>query len=97
VSEERKYSLQRIAAGDYLLPSNDRRILWRICRYTEGPSSGLDWPKDREVWGIWQWEGSIETNPVIDIEDWSRWEFWDGLFDSRAEAIDAAIREGAVA
>lgn len=44
---ERKYAMTRIATGDYLLPSNDARTIWRIERYTDGPSLGLDWPR---VW-----------------------------------------------
>lgn len=35
---ERVWQMRRISAGDYLLPSNDRRTLWRISRYHEDGS-----------------------------------------------------------
>lgn len=37
----RKYAMTRLAAGDYLLPSNDGRTLWRLERYEDGAAHGL--------------------------------------------------------
>ena len=34
----RKYALTKIDPGDYLLPSNDATVLYRIRKYTDGPS-----------------------------------------------------------
>ena len=86
---ERKYQLTKIEAGDYLLPSNDGRTVWRIRRYTDGPSGGLEhWPKDREVWGIWGWRGA--TLELTLDED--KWAYWDGLCDTREEAIQLALK-----
>lgn len=88
---ERKYALTKIAAGDYLLPSNDGKTIWRIHRYVDGPSSGImDWPRDRDVWGFWRWEGRAEG--AVDLDDWDRWEMVGGLCDSRADAIQEALR-----
>lgn len=90
---ERKYALTKIAAGDYLLPSNDGRTLWRIRLYTEGPSSGIeDWDHDRDVWGIWRWTDKIKPGSFVDVEDWSRWEFYEGMYEKRSEAIDGALK-----
>lgn len=92
---ERRYVLTRLGAGDYLLPSNDGRTLWRIRRYTEGPSTGLDWPRDREVWGIWRWVHRIEgggQGQFLDPDDNDSWEFREGMCETRSEAIDAALR-----
>lgn len=95
ITPRRKYALTKIESGDYLLPSNDALTVWRIRKYIEGPSTGLDWPKDREVWGLWRWDMPATNSEVyIDIEDWARWQHWDGHFDTRAEAIDGALRHG---
>lgn len=88
----RRYQMTRIAAGDYLLPSNDKKKLWRISKYTEGPSSGLDWPSDKEVWGIWEWTGPLDGKRAIDPDDWSPWSFHEGLHDTRSAAIDSALK-----
>jgi hypothetical protein len=90
---ERKYVLTKIAPGDYLLPSNDGKTIWRIHRYTDGPSLGLeDWPRDKEVWGLWRWHKPVEdAGAAVDIENWGRWEFWEGPHMKRTEAVDAAI------
>ena len=98
---ERVYALHRIAADDYLLPSNDGLTIWRIARYTDGPSGGLtDWPRDREVWGLWRWrQPHLVASPshLANVDDWNEWEFVDGLFDTRAAAIDEALRIGGTA
>lgn len=95
MSGERKYALVRLKAGDYILPSNDGQTLWRIARYTDGPSSGLDLPRDREFWGVWRWTGRVIEGEYLDTEDWQSWEFFQGMYDARSEAIDAALRVGA--
>ena len=85
------YQMTRIAAGDYLLPSNDRKKLWRIKLYTEGPSSGLDWPADKEVWGLWEWTGQLDGG-TINIDDWNRWNFHEGPYDTRKAAVQGALK-----
>jgi hypothetical protein len=86
---ERKYALTRIEAGDYLLLSNDGKKLWRVKKIIEGPSSGLDWPSDREVWGLWEWTGDLDK---LDIEDWNLWNFYEGMHETRHSAIDSALK-----
>ena len=88
---ERKYALTKLKPGDYLLPSNDGKTIWRIARYTEGPSTGIDsWPRDREVWGIWKW-AATERLPYVDTRRWDAWEMVDSMYHTRAQAIAVAL------
>lgn len=92
---ERRYALTKVAAGDYLLPSSDARTLWRIRRYVDGPSAGItDWPRDREVWGVWRWLGEVAPGEFADPDDWDRWEHHAGLCATRADAIAEALAWG---
>lgn len=92
---ERKWVLSKIAAGDYLLPSNDGRTLWRITRYVDGPSAGLDIPRDRDFWAVRHWQEEVGRGDVVDVEDWDRWVLRSDMWVSRAAAIDAALRSEA--
>lgn len=94
---ERKYVLTKVASGDYLLPSNDGKILWRIHSFTEGPSSGLgeSIPTDRTFWAIKKWrralsQEALEISPP-NPDDWDQWEHVEEWFDTRAKAIEAAL------
>jgi hypothetical protein len=99
VSSERKYVMTRVGRGDYLLPGNDGTTLWRLRTYEDGPSHGLDWPRDLTFWGIWKWDRSLVADSdldTVDPGDWDRWEHVEGQYESRREAIDAALKlEGA--
>ena len=88
VKIERKYVLTKIAAGDYLLPSNDGKTIWRIMRYEDGPSYSLDWPKDRMVWGAWSWRGDLDR---VDPDAWDMWACGSQWCDTRQQAIDEAL------
>jgi hypothetical protein len=88
----RKYALTKVEKGDYLLPSNDGRRVWRLRQYVDGPSGGItDWERDRTLWGCWLWTGplnAVDINP--DASD--RWEFWEGNAETRAEVITIALK-----
>lgn len=88
---ERKYVLTKIAAGDYALPSNDGKTIWRIARYEDGPSHGLDWPRDRVIWGVWKYLGHDIPTLYGEICDWENWSYWGGHYETRNDAIKAAI------
>jgi hypothetical protein len=90
---ERKYALTRVATGDYLLPSNDLRTLWRIRSYVDGPSFGLDdWPRDKTLWQVGRWTGDTDQGSFIDTSlDDHRWEGVADGFATRREAIDYAL------
>ena len=88
---ERKYALTRIKAGDYLLPSNDEKTLWRIAAYEDGPSHGVEeWPRDEEFWGLWRFDSSPRAITDDDL-DWNRWQMIEGYFSTRREAVDYAL------
>lgn len=91
---ERKFALTRLAAGDYLLPGNDGLTLWRIARYEDGPSHGLqDWPRDIEFWGAWRWDYNLGPNTIdrLDTDTWDQWSLAHTFHDTRASAIRAAL------
>lgn len=94
---ERKYAMTRVAPGDYLLPSNDGRTLWRLSTYEDGPSYGLDvkW-SDRKFWGVWRFDGDFSDGVITgaDVEDWNRWELVHGMLGTRREAMESALAGG---
>lgn len=86
---QRKYALTKVGKGDWLLPSNDGRTIWRIAQYEDGPSHGLiDWPRDERVWGVWKWTGHGDA---VDPDEWADWEMWIGTLTTRATAIEEAL------
>jgi hypothetical protein len=88
----RHYAMSRVRAGDYILPANDAKTLWRISRYEDGPTNGLDLPRDRMFWGCWKWSYPIEDwNAVADPLSWEHWDYQEGLLATRAEAVEAAL------
>lgn len=93
---QRKYALTKLAPGDWLLPSNDRKTLWRIATYIDGPSTGLDdMPRDKTFWGVWKWIGRTELpRDEIDLEFGDSWSLLSEWHESRREAIDEAMRLG---
>ena len=101
---ERKYRMIRVSAGDYLLPSNDLKTLWRIYKYREDGSA--KWGPDEhgkyhditgEFWACARYErpfdGKLDMVEDFDFLDWGdHWLHWDGMARSRQEAIDAALK-----
>lgn len=104
-SPERRYALIKIGAGDYLLPSNDGKTLWRIRRYLDGPSWGLDQLRnDRWFWCVNKWTGGepgddvgelyVDSVSVEGPNGSDEWECWSASHDTRREAIDDAMLAG---
>lgn len=100
---ERAYQMIRISAGDYLLPSNDGLILWRLQKYEEdGTATVQSGPGAPEralrgtFWSLYRWDGGFPTPEQVaaslEAEDWERWQFWGGPFDTRNDAIRDALR-----
>jgi hypothetical protein len=84
---ERKYALTKIGEGDWLLPSNNAEIIWRIHR-----------PRLTGQTHAWQ----LHTIPVLsfqrildrnweDPREWAHWDYDSGGYRTRREAIDAAM------
>lgn len=100
---ERKYVLTKLAPGDYLLPSNDAKTLWRITRYEDLATSDGRGMVGVHVWGLWRWGLPLGGAPAvqhwpypafIDTDDSRLWEMVESNLQTRAEAIQEALRLG---
>jgi hypothetical protein len=89
---ERHYTMVRVRAGDYLLPSNDGKTIWRIKAYDEDGSAeyGDGTKVYGRFWGIWKYIGRDATH--LDPYEWDRWAQWDSGYNTRAEAVQRALR-----
>ena len=103
VCEARKYAMTRISAGDWLLPSNDGRTLWRVVEYvedgcTEVSADGKKWHKlTGKFWAVWKYRKPLpdEAMPLPDdFLEWEQWEQWDSGLLKRKYAVEAALRRG---
>lgn len=98
--QERKYAMTRVRAGDYLLPSNDGKTLWRIASYHEDGSA--EWQDERGQWHkvvgtFWQTAKYRHGVPRVglldeDFLDWNEWHTWETNLRTRKEAVEAALR-----
>lgn len=83
---ERKYALAKgLGAGDWLLPGNDGKTLWRL---------SLEDSADGVGWCLWRWPHPIGESIGIDLEgleDWGRWDLEAQCCHSRGEAIQEAL------
>ena len=92
----RKYRMVRVSAGDYILPSNDGQTFWRVRAYEDGPSHGImDWPRDITLWSCYRWCGARPPQETREPLYESNWRFHADNFATRAEAIEAALSQGA--
>jgi len=87
----RKYALTRIKAGDYLLPSNDRSVIWRIVRYTEDGSAAYD-DGTKLVGEFWRLCKYVGRNNRIDPDAWDDSHEVTCLLKSRDAAIKEAMK-----
>lgn len=96
---ERKHALRKLGVGDYLLLSNDGRTLWRLSRYQDGPSYGLeDMPRDRWFWRVFVCRSPFAKDTLpdqYDLGDRSLWREEATMLSTRREAIDCALGWGA--
>ena len=93
--EGRKYALIKVAAGDYLCPSNDGETLWRFHTYEDGRVAGLE--VDYEVRTFWRAVyiplAKVENQPVNDLPGpWDDvWIESDWFLPTRKAAIDRMV------
>lgn len=105
---ERTYALVRLSSGDYVLPSNDGLVLWRIYSYEEDGSAS--WivndseGREREVpikgtfWACARWHQDGKPGvPKLDVIDESfldhdNWRDWATTQRTRREAIEEALK-----
>lgn len=97
---ERRYALIRVETGVYLLPSNDRKTLWRITSYTEEGDGWWELPdgKAKQIKGTF-WQTARRPMPTQDelndddfLWDYDKWEWWSSVCPTRREAIEDALR-----
>jgi hypothetical protein len=87
---ERKYALTKVAASDYLLPSNDGRVIWRLAIYNQNSDLSTARGRKENFWGVWRWAG--EPTGYVDTGDWSQWEMVAQTCKTRRDAINEALR-----
>jgi hypothetical protein len=101
---ERKYQMIRVSAGDYLLPSNGGKTLWRIRRYYEdGSAVSGRWPNEKPIIGYF-WSCARYKTPLQEIpphvlgehaedflNDWCSWVECASLMKTRSEAVNEAL------
>lgn len=83
---ERRYVLTKVWPGEYLLPSNDARTIWRLKNEDSGSDHG---------WAVYRWNGDVDLQAIAEsIADyeWDRWETCEYGLATRRDAIDAALR-----
>lgn len=96
---ERRYALRKLETGDYVLPSNDLSILWRICAVDE-PTTASDLTSMERLWDLYRWRHPapiVEEDVAESIieDDWTEWECVGSGFPTRAYAIEEAMKETA--
>jgi len=99
---ERRWSMRKIEAGDWLLLGNDDRTWFRLTRGSElepvrSGAGELASETTREVvvWEVWRQAGSVLTDLLtrgVDVLEWEHWEPVASWLPSRAEAIREALR-----
>jgi hypothetical protein len=96
----RKWAMTRIRSGDYLLPSNDARTLWRISEYAEDGSAGNydgagRWvPITGRFWQVSKFKGplpAVDATLPDDFLDWDNWETHTTGLLKRKYAVEVAL------
>lgn len=88
----RKYQMTRLGAGDYILPSNDGTVLFRIVRIDE-----VDNDRPVKVWSVYVYDTPVEEIPEELPEDFIEWNRWNEIshwHPTRKAAIDDALTYG---
>jgi hypothetical protein len=88
---ERKYALTKLDKGDYLMPSNDGKTIWRVCLGDE-PVDDVGMVFETR-WQVFKWVGyRARPETVEDLEDWGNWNCWIATgCRTRSEAIQEAL------
>ena len=83
---ERKYALIKgLGAGDWLLPGNNGKTLWRLSKEDNADAIG--------DWSLWSWQKQIGSyiDPE-DLEDWSQWDLQATGHKTREDAMREALK-----
>jgi hypothetical protein len=89
----RRYTLTRLAKGDYLLLSNSGRTLWRVSTYTEDGSActGDGRAITGKFWGVWRYTRALRSRCLVDPDDWNDFDMYEHMIRTRREAITVAL------
>jgi hypothetical protein len=97
---ERTYALTKVRSGDWLLPSNDGEVVWRIRKYWEdGSAVRGTWPNEKPIYGEFWW---VCWAPMSEVEgrdprsDDVRWRDWSSSHRTRGDAIEEALTSNPV-
>lgn len=91
---ERRWQMTRLAAGDYLLPSNDGTTLWRLERYEErdGTLTRDDGSVvNADFWMVSRFRLPLDEASAHDLDDRSLWVGHRWMLPTRAAAIAEAM------
>lgn len=102
---QRRYALTKLNKGDYLLPGNDAKSVWRISQYEEDGSLERGDDGTVVIGTFWQVArladpvllsrvilGNIDHDDMELLDGWSVWEIADGPLSTRKAAIESALR-----
>ena len=105
---ERKWAMNRLGKGDYLLASNDLAVLWRIHSYEDGAYYGIvDCPFESRTFWRACWLPMDEAKRLISIgelpDPWDStitgsrfvWHEADWNLPTRSAAIECAMKHDA--
>lgn len=97
--------MTRLGAGDYLLPSNDLTVMWRLHSYNDGRHHGLDVPyEERTFWRACWMPMDAARQRIADRslpDPWDtngtawEWREADWFLPTRQAAIDVAMKHDA--
>lgn len=94
MANERMFQLLKIKTGDYLLPGNDMKTLWRL---TKGESVNIAEDGLTELvthcWELFKWRfelGHTQAVSTLDIDDWDDWVYQEAD-DTRAAIIKRSV------
>lgn len=84
---KRKYVMTRLAASDYVLPSNDAKKLFRIRYETDNELGGEGAPT--RGWFVYEYNQPVSGR--LDVDNGDNWDFYGGPHKSREEAVQDAL------
>lgn len=84
----RKYAMTMIGPGDWLLPSNDAEMIWRISRYDDPEMTGQTTGWQLHNMPLLSFQRLLDRN-WEDPTDWAHWDYDSGGYRTRSEAVDA--------
>jgi hypothetical protein len=97
---ERHFRMIRVASGDWILPGNDGKTLYRLQRYEESGDAfwTLRGVKQKKIvgwfWAAYEYDRKIASDAdlVDDMLEWDHWTCVASTMKTRKEAIESVVR-----